>query len=147
MQYLPGVDEIREAQALKQAQKEVHEHYGVSSPDEVANTLVSCDGTWQKRAEHSHPFLEQCLSLHMKQGKVLTTMSSPSSTKGVSTGRRKIRPQTPTSIGLSACEDFCPVCTAGGLMGVSTQAVAAKPACPGKRSTCKTSPVLLCITV
>ncbi len=42
--------------SFKQAREEVRKHYNVSSPDEVPNILVSCDGKGDSRR-----FLEQCL--------------------------------------------------------------------------------------
>ena len=35
--------------SLRRAREEVREHYGVSSDDQVADVLISCDGTWQRR--------------------------------------------------------------------------------------------------
>ena len=49
--HLDGVCDAAVAEAqdsLQRAREEVHEHYSTSS-DEVIDSLVSCDRTWQKR--------------------------------------------------------------------------------------------------
>ena len=44
-----AVSHEAEAEAQDSMKRARHEHYGVSSSEEVLNILVSCNGTWQKR--------------------------------------------------------------------------------------------------
>ena len=88
---------ILQAEAsLKQAREEVREHYGVS-PDEVADILVSCDGTWQKRGFSS--LFGAVFVIVYEMGKIVDYTVKPKFCKGCKYWRRKIRPQMPTSSG------------------------------------------------
>ena len=63
-------------ESMKNAREEIRKHHGAASSEEIVDILVSCDGTWQKRA--SLPCLVLSLSSRTKPGKWSNTLCCPS---------------------------------------------------------------------
>ena len=91
------IEAILQAQeSMSRACQEVLEHYDCElESDEIADILVSCDGTWHRRGFSSLYgavfIFARSLLLHMKPGKLFTTLYCLVIVVVVKIGKMKIK--------------------------------------------------------